>query len=278
MKGISITCGLLRRDIRRLIDTSLPLGFAAPARGGLSACATSLRLMEKSANRTARRIVPHFMGFGSFIEERERVKGHIAQSTENRRSKCATLRYIHKKELHQIPFTPGLFTMMTMTQSVLSTPAMRNLGAPLFHAGRAMMVSSAVSHSPTKRSSSSADDGKNAAVPSSGGSTTSRSLGSSSMSSSSSHSLLILGKPGGGKGTISGKILDDFPQFRHVSTGDELRRHVRNGTVLGMEAKKYMDGELRLFWDEGEGKRENERGGGFVRDIISSPPRRIVNK
>ena len=58
----------------------------------------------------------------------------------------------------------------------------------------------------------------------------------------SSHSLLILGKPGGGKGTISGKILSDFPQFRHVSTGDELRRHVRSGTELGREAKRYMDG------------------------------------
>eukprot|EP00578_Thalassiosira_sp_NH16_P007558 CAMPEP_0181113098 /NCGR_PEP_ID=MMETSP1071-20121207/20163_1 /TAXON_ID=35127 /ORGANISM="Thalassiosira sp., Strain NH16" /LENGTH=269 /DNA_ID=CAMNT_0023197107 /DNA_START=174 /DNA_END=983 /DNA_ORIENTATION=- len=58
---------------------------------------------------------------------------------------------------------------------------------------------------------------------------------------SCSHSLLILGKPGGGKGTISGKILNDFPQFRHVSTGDELRQHVRNGTELGKEAKKYMD-------------------------------------
>lgn len=55
------------------------------------------------------------------------------------------------------------------------------------------------------------------------------------------HSLLILGKPGGGKGTISGKILADFPQFRHVSTGDELRQHVRNQTPLGIEAKKFMD-------------------------------------
>ena len=59
-----------------------------------------------------------------------------------------------------------------------------------------------------------------------------------------SHSLLILGKPGGGKGTISKKILNDFPQFRHVSTGDELRQHVRNGTELGKEAKKYMDGKF----------------------------------
>ena len=58
------------------------------------------------------------------------------------------------------------------------------------------------------------------------------------------YSLLILGKPGGGKGTISGKILSDFPQFRHVSTGDELRQHVRNQTEIGREAKTYMDSEL----------------------------------
>jgi nucleoside-triphosphate--adenylate kinase len=56
------------------------------------------------------------------------------------------------------------------------------------------------------------------------------------------HSLaLILGKPGGGKGTISHKILKDFQQFHHVSTGDILRQHVREGTSLGIEAKKYMD-------------------------------------
>jgi len=66
----------------------------------------------------------------------------------------------------------------------------------------------------------------------------------SSPPSSCAHSLLILGKPGGGKGTISGKILSDFPQFRHVSTGDQLRQHVRNETQLGLEAKKYMDGEF----------------------------------
>ena len=66
----------------------------------------------------------------------------------------------------------------------------------------------------------------------------------SSPPSSCAHSLLILGKPGGGKGTISGKILSDFPQFRHLSTGDQLRQHVRNGTKLGLEAKKHMDGKL----------------------------------
>ncbi|KAL3756076.1 hypothetical protein ACHAWU_002655 [Discostella pseudostelligera] len=72
-----------------------------------------------------------------------------------------------------------------------------------------------------------------------------RAYSSSSPSSSSAaavaHTLLILGKPGGGKGTISSKILSDFPQFKHVSTGDELRQHVRNGTELGLQAKKFMD-------------------------------------
>lgn len=58
---------------------------------------------------------------------------------------------------------------------------------------------------------------------------------------SASHFMLILGKPGGGKGTISKKILKDFPSFQHFSTGDMLRRHVRDETKIGMEAKKFMD-------------------------------------
>ena len=53
--------------------------------------------------------------------------------------------------------------------------------------------------------------------------------------------MLILGKPGGGKGTISGKILRDFPIFHHLSTGDLLRAHVRNKTELGVQAKRFMD-------------------------------------
>ena len=53
--------------------------------------------------------------------------------------------------------------------------------------------------------------------------------------------MLILGKPGGGKGTISKKILNDFGMFEHFSTGDMLRQHVRNQTDIGIEAKRYMD-------------------------------------
>lgn len=63
------------------------------------------------------------------------------------------------------------------------------------------------------------------------------------------HFALILGKPGGGKGTISCKILKDFPQFHHISTGDLLRKHVREGTRLGKEAKGYMN-EGKLVPDE----------------------------
>lgn len=61
--------------------------------------------------------------------------------------------------------------------------------------------------------------------------------------------MLILGKPGGGKGTISNKILQDFPQLHHLSTGDLLRQNVRSQTELGKEAKAYMD-DGKLVPDE----------------------------
>lgn len=51
---------------------------------------------------------------------------------------------------------------------------------------------------------------------------------------------LIMGPPGGGKGTISKKLVKDFG-YHHISTGDMLRAQVRAGTALGQEAKKHMD-------------------------------------
>lgn len=33
----------------------------------------------------------------------------------------------------------------------------------------------------------------------------------------------------------------DFPQFHHISSGDLLRSHVRDGTDLGKQAKQFMD-------------------------------------
>jgi len=71
-----------------------------------------------------------------------------------------------------------------------------------------------------------------------------------------------MGPPGGGKvcyaddvscilaslskfpqGTISKKILQDF-NFDHLSTGDVLRKHVRESTPIGMEAKGFMEAGL----------------------------------
>ena len=42
------------------------------------------------------------------------------------------------------------------------------------------------------------------------------------------------------QGTISKKILKDF-KFDHLSTGDVLRKHVREATPLGVEAKGFME-------------------------------------
>lgn len=52
--------------------------------------------------------------------------------------------------------------------------------------------------------------------------------------------IIMLGAPGAGKGTQAKMIADKY-QVPHVSTGDIFRANIKNGTELGMEAKKYMD-------------------------------------
>ncbi|CAM9615599.1 unnamed protein product [Ectocarpus sp. 6 AP-2014] len=51
---------------------------------------------------------------------------------------------------------------------------------------------------------------------------------------------VIMGAPGSGKGTISGKILRDF-HFAHISTGDLLRDEIQAGSETGKTAKEFMD-------------------------------------
>lgn len=56
--------------------------------------------------------------------------------------------------------------------------------------------------------------------------------------------LILLGAPGAGKGT-QGSLLAERLGVPKIATGDILREAVRNGTELGLEARRYMDaGEL----------------------------------
>lgn len=60
--------------------------------------------------------------------------------------------------------------------------------------------------------------------------------------------VIILGSPGGGKGTICKKLLKNF-EFTHVSTGDLLRSHISGQTTLGLKAEKYIN-EGKLVPDD----------------------------
>ena len=56
--------------------------------------------------------------------------------------------------------------------------------------------------------------------------------------------ILLLGPPGGGKGTQANFLIEKY-NIPQISTGDMLRGHLKNNSNLGIEAKKFMDaGEL----------------------------------
>ncbi len=52
--------------------------------------------------------------------------------------------------------------------------------------------------------------------------------------------VIMLGAPGAGKGTQAKMIAEKY-SVPHISTGDIFRANIKEGTELGMEAKKYMD-------------------------------------
>jgi adenylate kinase len=52
--------------------------------------------------------------------------------------------------------------------------------------------------------------------------------------------MILFGPPGSGKGTQSEKLVEKYGLV-HLSTGNLLRGEIENKTLLGMEAKNFMD-------------------------------------
>ena len=52
--------------------------------------------------------------------------------------------------------------------------------------------------------------------------------------------IILLGAPGAGKGTQAALIAEEY-KVPHISTGDILRRNIKEGTPLGLQAKSYID-------------------------------------
>ncbi|MBN3520538.1 adenylate kinase [Algoriphagus lutimaris] len=62
------------------------------------------------------------------------------------------------------------------------------------------------------------------------------------------YNIVLFGPPGAGKGTQSEKLIQKYG-LTHLSTGDLFRKHLGEGTELGLLAKKYMN-EGHLVPDE----------------------------
>jgi len=52
--------------------------------------------------------------------------------------------------------------------------------------------------------------------------------------------IILFGPPGSGKGTQSQKLIEKYG-LKHLSTGDLLRSEIVQQTLLGIEAKNFMD-------------------------------------
>lgn len=104
--------------------------------------------------------------------------------------------------------------------------------------------------------------------------------------------MIFLGPPGAGKGTQAARVAEMF-KIPHISTGDILRHHVVEQTLLGQQAQTYMDeGDLvpdelildmvkhRLEQTDAsrgwilDGFPRNVAQALFVEKLLSSPPHR----
>lgn len=82
--------------------------------------------------------------------------------------------------------------------------------------------------------------------------------------------LILLGPPGAGKGTQA-KFIAEKLNIPHISTGDIFRYNINNNTVLGLEAKSYIN-KGQLVPDDLTNKMVEQRlstpdcKGGFLTD------------
>ena len=53
-------------------------------------------------------------------------------------------------------------------------------------------------------------------------------------------SLILLGPPGAGKGTLASRLVEHL-SVPHLASGDILRAEIRKGSELGLAVQKYMD-------------------------------------
>lgn len=86
--------------------------------------------------------------------------------------------------------------------------------------------------------------------------------------------LILLGPPGSGKGTQAKELEKRFG-FVHISTGDLLRKAVREGTPVGKVAEKYMK-EGALVPDDVILNLVNEALSSVTRFVLDGFPRNIT--
>ncbi len=75
--------------------------------------------------------------------------------------------------------------------------------------------------------------------------------------------LVLFGAPGSGKGTQSEKLIDKYG-LHHISTGEVLRKHIKEGSELGKTADSYIS-KGQLIPDD------------LMIDILRSELEKIIN-
>lgn len=86
--------------------------------------------------------------------------------------------------------------------------------------------------------------------------------------------LILIGAPGSGKGTQASRLVREFG-YKHLSTGDLLRKEISEKSSLGLEVKSVMDSGrlvddnlvLRLLKANAETKLSSNIFDGFPRNI-----------